>query len=93
MKLIEEIKYDMDFSSPKVMLAKGIAVIENVKSIVMISETSLTVRCGEDYVAINGSNFVLKEIFEGRLWLEGNIQGAEFLNPSGDNQNRRIQDR
>ena len=93
MKLIDEMKYDMDFNSPKVALARGLAVIENVKSIVMISETSLTVKCGDDYVSVNGSDFVLKEIFEGRLLIEGNIQGAEFYNPSSDNQNRRLQDR
>ena len=93
MKLFEEMQMDMDFINPAVYLGKTFAIIENVKSIVLVSETSVTVQCGKEYVTISGNCFVLKEIFEGRLWLEGNIQGVEFLDPSGENQNRRLQDR
>ena len=83
MKLIEEMRMDMDFLNPMVFLGKDFAVIENVRSIVLISETSMTVQCGKEYVAVNGRGFVLKEIFEGRLWIEGDIQGVEFLRTSG----------
>ena len=82
----------MDFFNPVVYLGKNFAIVENVKSIVLISENSLTLLCGSYYVTVSGSDFVLKEIFEGRLWLEGNVQGVEFLSPSGQNQNRGLQD-
>ena len=48
----------------------------------MISETSLTVLCGKKHVTVTGSDFVIKEIFEGRLLIEGKIQGIEFFSSS-----------
>lgn len=90
MKLIEEMQLDMDFKNPRLLLGNNVAIIENVTSIVMMGETSVTVQCGEEFAEIRGHNFVLKEIFEGRLWLEGDIQGAEFLSPSGNDKNRRF---
>ena len=49
----------------------------------MISETSLTVSAGKKFVTVRGSGFVIKEIFEGRLLIEGTIQGIEFFRTSG----------
>ena len=82
MKLIEEMSYDLDFNDPKLIISEKLAVIENVKAIVMISETSLTVLCGTTHVTVTGSDFVTKEIFEGRLLIEGKIQGIEFFSSS-----------
>lgn len=82
MKLIEEMSYDMDFNQPKILISEKLAVVENVKAIVMISENSLTVQCGKRHVTITGSDFVIKEIFEGRLLVEGRIQGIEFFSSS-----------
>jgi sporulation protein YqfC len=83
LKLIEEMSYDLDFNDPKLIISEKLAVIENVKAIVMISETSLTVQCGKKHVTVTGSDFVIKEIFEGRLLIEGKIQGIEFFRTSG----------
>ena len=44
MKLIDEMAYDLDFNEPKIIISERLAVIENVKAIVMISENSLTVQ-------------------------------------------------
>lgn len=87
MKLIEEMNYDLDFNEPKLIISEKLAVIENVKAIVMISENSLTVECGKRYVTVTGSDFVIKEIFEGRLLIEGRIQGIEFFSSSGKDKN------
>jgi len=87
LKLIEEMSYDLDFNEPKIIISEKLAVIENVKAIVMISENSLTVQCGKKHVTVTGSDFVIKEIFEGRLLIEGRIQGIEFFSSSGKDKN------
>lgn len=85
MNLKEEMRYDLNFNRPKVIADENMTIIENVSSIVMISETSLTVSAGKKFVTVRGKNFVIKEIFEGRLLIEGAIQGIEFLcRSSGD---------
>ena len=67
------------------------AIIENVKNIVMLSETSATVFTGRKYVTVNGRGFVIKEIFEGRLLIEGTIQGVEFFGAPDKGEDRRVQ--
>lgn len=82
MKLIEEMSYDLNFREPKIIISEKTAVIENVKAIVMISENSLTVKCGKKHVTVAGGDFVIKEIFEGRLLIEGRIQSVELFGSS-----------
>lgn len=71
MKLREEMSHDLNFRQPRVIADDKLTIIENVTAIVMISETSLTVSAGKKFVTVRGSGFVIKEIFEGRLLIEG----------------------
>ena len=83
MKLREEMSHDLNFRQPRVIADDKLTIIENVTAIVMISETSLTVSACKKFVTVRGSGFVIKEIFEGRLLIEGTIQGIEFFRTSG----------
>ena len=90
LKLIEEIDYDMNFDEPRIIIKDNICIIENVKSIVMISETSMTVETNKKYVTVNSNGYVVKEIMGGRLLIEGQIQGVEILHTSSKDNHRRI---
>ena len=84
MKLLDEAIYDFDFTMPRVIVTGRLAVIENISSIVMISERALTVSSGKSgssrkYTTVSGENFVIDEIGEGRLVIEGTIRSVEFL--------------
>ena len=43
MKLIEELKYDLDFREPRIVIKDNLCQIDNAKSIIMIGEESMTV--------------------------------------------------
>ena len=79
MRIIEEMAYDLDFTKPKVIVTERVAILENITAIVMISEKALTVQSGKKYTTVVGEDFVIKEISEGRLIIEGKIQRVEFL--------------
>ena len=79
MKIIEEMAYDLDFTKTKVIVTERVAILENITAIVMISEKALTVQSGKKYTTVVGEDFVIKEISEGRLIIEGKIQRVEFL--------------
>ena len=92
MNIKEELAYDFDFTKPKVIATEKHAILENITAIVMISEKALTVRSGRRYTTVVGENFVIKEIGEGRLIIEGNIRQVEFLQAEDAGKNRGIQD-
>ncbi|MCI8608086.1 MAG: hypothetical protein HFE73_00390 [Firmicutes bacterium] len=94
MKVFGEMIDDMDFTRPRVVVSDHLVILENVAGIVMLSETSITVRHGLKvkqmkvswHTTIIGSDFVIKEIYEGRLLIEGKIQRVEFLQSSATGQ-------
>ena len=90
MRLIEEMNYDLDFNEPRIILKDKICIIENVKSIVMIGETSMTVETPKKFVTINSNDYVIKEIMNGRLLIEGEIQGIEIIRTPSKNKHRRV---
>ena len=79
MNIKEELAYDFDFTKPKVIATERRAILENITAIVMVSEKALTVRSGSRYTTVVGEDFVIKEIGEGRLIIEGKVQRVEFL--------------
>ncbi len=90
MKLINELTYDFDMKGPKITASASVAIIENVKQVILISDTSVTVDTGRFYVTVTGRNFIISEIWEGRMELEGEITGIEFYKTSGKNQTGRV---
>ena len=86
MKLWTEITYDFDLKGPKITSTNRVAIIENVTRVVLISDTSVTVDTGNFYVTVKGCNFMISEIWEGRMELEGDIEGIEFYAALGTHQ-------
>ena len=54
-------------------------ILESVKEIVMISSAAVTVKNSDRYVTVGGEDFIIREIGEGRLVIEGRVQRVEFL--------------
>ncbi len=79
MKIPDELSYDFDFRKPKILAEENMIAIENVQSIVMLSRDAVTVRNGKRYVTVIGADFVIREIYEGRITLAGKIRKIEFL--------------
>lgn len=77
--LFTEIEYDLDFRVPRVTVTENRVILESVKEIVMISSAAVTVKNSDRYVTVGGENFVIREIGEGRLVIEGRVQRVEFL--------------
>ena len=82
MRLIDDMVYDFDFTMPRIIATGRLVIFENMSEIVMISEYVLTVSSGgrnKKYTTVAGEGFVIKEIGEGRLVIEGKIRSVEFL--------------
>ena len=72
-------EYDLDFRVPRVTVTENRVILESVKEIVMISSAAVTVKNSDRYITVGGENFVIREIGEGRLVIEGRVQRVEFL--------------
>lgn len=79
MGIFDEIAYDLDFRKPRVTAVENFVILESISEIVMVTDDTVTVRNAQRYVSLSGENFVLKEISEGRMIVEGRIKRIEFL--------------
>lgn len=79
MRMLDEMAYDLDFRKPRVTAVENYVILEGVSEIVMVAGNAVTIRSAQRYVSLAGENFVLKEISEGRLIVEGRIERIEFL--------------
>lgn len=87
MKVMSEIKFDFALTEPKITATIHVAIIENVKKVILIGDTSITVETGQFYVTVKGKSFTIREIWEGRMEIEGEIAGIEFYPTLGTHQN------
>ena len=72
--LFAEMEYDLDFRVPRVTVTENRVILESVKE-----SAAVTVKNSDRYVTVGGENFVIREIGEGRLVIEGRVQRVEFL--------------
>ena len=91
MNILVEMRRDLDFTGPRVIITDGQVLLENVSGIVMLSENAITVSHGlkhcsglqktarPRYTTVTGKHLVIREIYEGRLLIGGSIEKAEFL--------------
>lgn len=86
MKLINELTFDFDITGPKITAGENVAIIDNIKKVVLISDTSVTVDTGRFFVTVFGNALIIGELWEGRMELEGKIGGIEFYKAPGKNQ-------
>lgn len=75
--------FDFDITGPKIIASARAAVVENIRKVIMLSDESVTVDTGKFYVTVKGRDFIISEIWEGRLELEGTIEGIEFYQTLG----------
>ena len=81
MRISDELSLDFDILSPKVTANTRVAIIENMRKAIQISDTSITVDAGRFYVTVRGEGFKVGELMEGRMELAGIIQSIEFFRP------------
>lgn len=90
MKVINELKYDFGLTRPKATVTQNTAVVENIKGIAAISDSSVTVFAKKCFVTVKGSSLSVSEIWEGRMEIEGEIRGVEFYGTQSKDKNQGI---
>ena len=62
MSIKDELLFDFSINMPRLLVSGNTGIIDNVKKIVLISESSIIVDNGNRYSAINGGTLVVKQL-------------------------------
>lgn len=89
MSIKDELLFDFSMNMPRLLVSGKTGIIDNVKKIVSISETSVIVDNGKRYSVINGTGLVVKQLEEERMLVTGEISSVEFYSENKGDANER----
>jgi sporulation protein YqfC len=78
MNVREELLFDFSINMPRLLVSGQTCIVDNVKKIVFITETSIIVDNGQRFSAINGDRLRVKMIEEERMIVTGELHSIEF---------------
>lgn len=78
MSIKDEMIYDFDLRLPRILVSGKTAILDNVKKVVLISETSIIVDNGNRYTSLNGHDLIVNQLGEERMQVTGSIEMVEF---------------
>ena len=77
--ILDEMIFDFNVNLPRILCGGNTIIIDNVKQIILLSDTELTVSCGQRFVSVNGSRLRIQEIDEERVQVSGEVEKIQFF--------------
>lgn len=78
MSMKDEMLFDFSLHMPRVLVSGRSGVLDNVKKVVMVSETGIVVDCGKKYASVTGVGLSVDWLGEERMQISGEIRSVEF---------------
>ena len=75
----KELLQDLDLRVPKILVHGNRGMIDNVKTIELLSEETVVVSCGKQSISVHGSQLTITYLEGERMVFEGNIELIEFF--------------
>ena len=77
--ILDEIVFDFSVNLPRILCGGNTVIIDNVKQIILLSDSELTVSCGRRFVSVNGNGLKIQEIEEERVQVAGEVEKIQFF--------------
>lgn len=78
MSVFDEVFYDFELHMSRTLISGRLAIIDNVKKLVLVSDSHIIVDNGKEFTAISGEGLMVKELGEERLQIIGIIKKLEL---------------
>lgn len=70
---------DFDIKAARVNISGSVAIVDNVKKVIIMSDTNITVDHSRCQVSLYGMNLNVEYIYDGRMRIKGKFAGIEFF--------------
>lgn len=77
--ILDEMIFDFNVNLPRILYGGNTVIIDNVKQIILLSDSELTVYCGQRFVSVNGNGLKIQEIEEERVQVAGEVEKIQFF--------------
>lgn len=70
---------DFDIRTARINVSGSTAIVDNVKKVIIMSDTNITVDHGRGQISICGMDLNVEYIYDGRMRIKGKFAGIEFF--------------
>ena len=75
----QELLFDFAVNIPRVLVAGNTTVLDNVKRLMMLTDTQIVVSNGRRYTSVKGRDFVVSQLKEERMLVKGEVEEIRFF--------------
>lgn len=79
MSLREELLFDFAVNMPRVLVTGETTVLDNVKKLLILTDTQIVVFNGRKFTSVTGKNFVVTKLREERMLVAGEVDEIRFF--------------
>lgn len=79
MSIKEELLFDFAVNMPRVLVTGETTVLDNVKKLLVLTDTQIVVFNGRRYTAVTGRDFVVTRLKEERMLVAGEVDEIRFF--------------
>ncbi len=88
MSIREELLFDFGVNMPRILVSGRTAVLDNVKKIMVLTDSQIIVFNGRKYTALSGHDFVMTQLKDERMLVAGEIEEVRFFKASQEDKGR-----
>ena len=82
MSIKEELLFDFAVNMPRILVTGRTTVLDNVKKVMLLTDTEITVFNGQRYTSVTGHDFVITQLKDERMLVAGEVEEIRFFDAS-----------
>ena len=79
MTIKDDILFDFAVNMPRVLVSGRTAVLDNVRKLMLLTNSEIVVFNGQRYTSVTGEDFVVTELKEERMLVSGEVKEIRFF--------------
>ncbi|MDO4745049.1 MAG: YabP/YqfC family sporulation protein [Bacillota bacterium] len=79
MSIKEELAFDFAVNLPRIMVAGKTAVLDNVKQVMLLTDSQIVIYNGNRYTSVSGHDFVITQLKDERMMVRGEFEEIKFF--------------
>ncbi len=79
MSIREELLFDFALNLPRVLVTGETTVLDNVKKVMLLTDSQIVVFNGRKYTSVKGHGFVITQLKEERMLVSGEVEEIRFF--------------
>ena len=79
MSVREELLFDFAINMPRVLVSGETTVLDNVRKVMLLTDSEIVVFSGAKYTSLKGRGFVITQLKEGRMLVSGEVEEIRFF--------------